>query len=397
MFKKETKRRLIVTGQNVGGQIAPGQVVNSQKLLHLCPPTIEQEALRRTLTEQLPGLTVLSAFTVAEAHELLLKHDDIDLLLFLDTAVDISGAAMIAAARGANAAISVAVYGHLSKVDAQRWVNTGCDALIARDMMADRFIAAVDFALAGNRYVSPELIGSPDGDGGCAFLATCGWGHPLLEQLPAGVLLIQGERIIYANKAAAAITAQSIGDLLRMRLGSLICEAHRPFLRERMDLWRQGQPVDPQLVLAIEADGGELRWIMAQQCQMTVASVPTIVSTISNLTPNFGTAPTQQMLAMSPLDLVKLDYVPVIKGMTALGGLGGLSGSEINLPSPLTRRQHQVLEQLASGASNKEIAKQLGISEATAKLHVHRTLRALGAASRTQAALIARPAGLLSA
>lgn len=378
MFKKESKRRPIVTGQ---------------KLLHLCPPTIEQEALRRTLIEEIPELTVLSAFTVAEAHELLLQHDDIGLLLFLDTAVDISGSAMIAAARGANASIAVAVYGHLSKVDAQRWINSGCDALIARDMVPGRFIAAVEFALAGNRYVSPELIGAPDGDGGCAFLATCGWGHPLLEQLPAGVLLIQGERIIYANKAAAEITAQAIGDLLRMRLGSLISEAHRPFLRERMDLWRQGQPVDPLLVLAIEADGGELRWIMAQQCQMTVAGVPTIVSTISNLTPRLAAAPMQQMLAMSPLDLVKLDYVPMIKGVTTLGNL---AGSEINLPSPLTRRQHQVLEQLATGASNKEIAKQLGISEATAKLHVHRTLRALGAASRTQAALIARSAGLLS-
>jgi DNA-binding NarL/FixJ family response regulator len=378
MLKKESKRRPIAAGR---------------KLLHLCPPTIEQEALRHKLTDEIANLTVLSAYTVNEAQELLLQHNDIDLLLFLDSVVDVSGSSLIAAARGANGTMSVAVYGHLSKVDAQRWVGAGCDALIARDMEPSRFVAAVAFALEGNRYVSPELIGLPDNDGGCAFLATCGWGHPLLEQLPGGVMLIQGDRIIYANKAAAAITQHAIGDLLRMRLGNLVSEAHRPFLRERLEMWRLGQPVDPLLVLAIEAENGELRWICAQQCQMMVGGVPTIVSAIHNLTPHLNAAPAQQMLAMSPLELAELDFVPLIKGATTLGRL---SGSEINLPSPLTRRQHQVLEQLAIGASNKEIAKQLGISEATAKLHVHRTLRALGAASRTQAALIARSAGLLS-
>src|SRR5262249_55086959 len=58
----------------------------------------------------------------------------------------------------------------------------------------------------------------------------------------------------------------------------------------------------------------------------------------------------------------------------------------------LTDRQRQVLELLALGDSNKTIGAQLGISEATVKLHVHRVMRALGASNRTEAALMTRRA-----
>ncbi|HVJ42266.1 MAG TPA: LuxR C-terminal-related transcriptional regulator [Dongiaceae bacterium] len=371
-------------------------VASARKVLHLCPPTIEQEALQQMLMARIPDVTVLSAFTVGEALELLQDQPDIDLLLFLDHAADFGGTSLVVGARTANPGIVVAVYGHLATVDTQRWIDVGCDGLIARDMIPARFVAAVEFVLGGNRYVSPELVAVGTGDDGCAFLATCGWGHPLLEKLPVGVLMIQGERIIYANKTATDITAHSTGELLRMRVGQLISEPHRPFMRERMELWHRGHPVDPLLVLAIKA-GGVLRWISARQCQMSVAGTPTIVSTISDLTPHLGGAFTQQMLAMSPIDLIGLDFVPLLTGkpMAGMPAMSKLGVAETAGPL-LTRRQHQVLEHLAVGATNKEIAKRLGISEATAKLHVHRTLRALGAVSRTEAASIARSTGLLS-
>jgi DNA-binding NarL/FixJ family response regulator len=54
---------------------------------------------------------------------------------------------------------------------------------------------------------------------------------------------------------------------------------------------------------------------------------------------------------------------------------------------PLTAREKQVLAQLAKGASNKEIAHELGITERTARTHVSNILGKLGLASRTQAAL----------
>jgi DNA-binding NarL/FixJ family response regulator len=52
----------------------------------------------------------------------------------------------------------------------------------------------------------------------------------------------------------------------------------------------------------------------------------------------------------------------------------------------LTPRESQVLEQIVSGKSNKEIATELAISEATVKTHINTLLSKLGVEDRTQAA-----------
>ena len=49
----------------------------------------------------------------------------------------------------------------------------------------------------------------------------------------------------------------------------------------------------------------------------------------------------------------------------------------------LTRREGEVLDQLVTGLSNKEIARRLGCSDATVKVHVKAILKKLGAPSRT--------------
>lgn len=64
------------------------------------------------------------------------------------------------------------------------------------------------------------------------------------------------------------------------------------------------------------------------------------------------------------------------------------------LAAKLTERELQVLKGLTEGKSNKEIARDLDISEPTVKLHMKTLYRKVGAANRTQAALIAREAGL---
>jgi DNA-binding NarL/FixJ family response regulator len=61
----------------------------------------------------------------------------------------------------------------------------------------------------------------------------------------------------------------------------------------------------------------------------------------------------------------------------------------------LTSREIQVLELIANGASNQQIADQLGISLYTTKSHVRNVLGKLGAKNRWQAASIARDRGLL--
>ncbi|MBU0780757.1 response regulator transcription factor [Loktanella salsilacus] len=64
------------------------------------------------------------------------------------------------------------------------------------------------------------------------------------------------------------------------------------------------------------------------------------------------------------------------------------------LAEKLTARELQVLKGLTEGKSNKEIARDLDVLEPTVKLHVKTLYRKIGAANRTQAAMIAREAGL---
>lgn len=64
------------------------------------------------------------------------------------------------------------------------------------------------------------------------------------------------------------------------------------------------------------------------------------------------------------------------------------------LADKLTPRELQMLEGLTLGKSNKEIARDLNITEPTVKLHVKTLYRKIGAANRTQAAMIAKEAGL---
>ncbi|MCC6007971.1 MAG: response regulator transcription factor [Rhodobacteraceae bacterium] len=69
--------------------------------------------------------------------------------------------------------------------------------------------------------------------------------------------------------------------------------------------------------------------------------------------------------------------------------------AEVNpLAALLTPRERQTLNFLCRGHSNKQIARELGLQEPTIKLHVMAVCRKLGAANRTQAALIARDSGL---
>jgi len=65
------------------------------------------------------------------------------------------------------------------------------------------------------------------------------------------------------------------------------------------------------------------------------------------------------------------------------------------LPEPLTRREREVLQMLAAGLANKEIAARLHISDHTAKFHVAAILGKLGAATRTEAVALGIRRGLV--
>ncbi|GAB3067817.1 response regulator transcription factor [Intrasporangium mesophilum] len=60
----------------------------------------------------------------------------------------------------------------------------------------------------------------------------------------------------------------------------------------------------------------------------------------------------------------------------------------------LSRREREVLAHVAKGLANKQIARALGISERTVKVHLGNVFRQIGVADRTSAALWARDHGI---
>jgi DNA-binding NarL/FixJ family response regulator len=78
------------------------------------------------------------------------------------------------------------------------------------------------------------------------------------------------------------------------------------------------------------------------------------------------------------------------------GELAAPKPADASLPTrQLTPRQHEVLELLHQGLSNKLIARQLVLSDNTVRRHVQDILEFLGVLSRSEAVFIARKQGLL--
>lgn len=75
------------------------------------------------------------------------------------------------------------------------------------------------------------------------------------------------------------------------------------------------------------------------------------------------------------------------------GGLSQRRPTETALIRELTRRENDIVECLTDGASNKQIARDLGITEATVKIHMKSLIRKIGVINRTQAALWAINSG----
>lgn len=123
-----------------------------------------------------------------------------------------------------------------------------------------------------------------------------------------------------------------------------------------------------------------------------------------------GTASTE--MASQALELGAAGYLPKTLSARSLANavrfmamgeqfvpLEFLRPTPEELPHPLaqrlSRRERDMLDGLVEGKSNKEVARDLGITEPTVKLHMKTLYRKIGAQNRTQAAMIARGAGLV--
>ncbi len=91
-------------------------------------------------------------------------------------------------------------------------------------------------------------------------------------------------------------------------------------------------------------------------------------------------------------------YVPpaVLKGMhRRANGESRILSHTLPDGKNLTFRQSEVLQHLSNGLSNKQIAYEMSVSEATVKLHINALLRHLHVENRTKAVVTAQRLGIL--
>lgn len=67
----------------------------------------------------------------------------------------------------------------------------------------------------------------------------------------------------------------------------------------------------------------------------------------------------------------------------------------VKLLEPLTEREREILQEMAYGLRNEQIAAKLFITEGTVKSHVHRILQKFGCEDRTQVVVMALRGGLV--
>jgi DNA-binding CsgD family transcriptional regulator len=181
-------------------------------------------------------------------------------------------------------------------------------------------------------------------------------GHvpPALERVsvPAYILDRDG-RIQWLNPAAEAITGDAVGRLFTDVLGPEDVGGARPIFERNL----RGAP-HPDFSIDLVRPDGE-----ATRVQISSAALGPVGSAVGM----FGL-----VLPAAP------------------GDTGGRTRSD-----KLTRRQHDVLELLAEGASTDQIAERLVVSRETVRNHVRHILQRLHARSRLEAVAIAHREGLL--
>ena len=91
----------------------------------------------------------------------------------------------------------------------------------------------------------------------------------------------------------------------------------------------------------------------------------------------------------------ELGAAPLLSELAAIGLPRPPAAPVKNGEQGLTPREHQVLELLALGRTNRQIGKALYITDKTVSVHVSNLMAKLGASGRTEAAALARRAGLL--
>lgn len=148
-----------------------------------------------------------------------------------------------------------------------------------------------------------------------------------------------------------------------------------------MDFLARSQLVSEAAIVVL-SDRSEPRWF----AEMLRAGIRAVLP---------GDISPDQLLAALEAAAAGLIVMHPAEVEAMLPAIAPASRPPAELTEPLTPRESEVLQMLASGLANKEIATRLAISEHTVKFHVASILGKLGAGSRTEAVSIGIRSGLV--
>jgi len=145
-----------------------------------------------------------------------------------------------------------------------------------------------------------------------------------------------------------------------------------------LELLRKHDPELPVVMLTTSTDEGDLLESLRQGAQGYLLK---------------DMEPDELVLALRDIvsgkTVVAPDLAPILAKAVQGGGASEKTEPEASPFSELTPRETEILGLLAEGQSNKAIARNLGISDGTVKLHVKAILRKLDVHSRVEAAVMA--------
>jgi len=200
--------------------------------------------------------------------------------------------------------------------------------------------------------------------------------HPVFRDGLAGLLaIVPGVDVV----GSAGSAEEALADLARTAPDVVLMDINLPGVSgvEATRRTLAAAPATAVLVISMVDDDDSVFAALAAGARgyvlkgATAAEITAALATVAAGGAVFGAGVATRMLARAP--------APPASPLT---------GQE-----DLTAREREVLDLLAEGASNRQIARALGLSLKTVQNHVSRILDKLQAADRTQAVLRARQAG----
>jgi two-component system, NarL family, response regulator YdfI len=203
--------------------------------------------------------------------------------------------------------------------------------------------------------------------------------------------------------AASPLARAGLQDLLAARGVEVVGSA------ANIDSLSERAPDAEVGVLLIDASGDHSESILADVADSDLASETSIVLLTDRPAAGWSAEALRSgVRAVLPRDIAPDQLIAALQAASvglvvlhpadvdaALPAAAPASQSLAELAEPLTRREREVLQMLAAGLGNKEIAARLAISDHTAKFHVASILGKLGAATRTEAVALGIRRGLV--